>query len=457
LRYIPHSKADVKAMLEKIGAKNVEELFEQIPESLRFKGDLDLPEPLSEPELMAHLSELAGPSPADGRISFMGAGVYQHHIPPAVDQLLLRSEFYTAYTPYQPEISQGTLQAIFEFQTMICRIFSMGVANASMYDGATALTEAGLMARRATKRELLLVSAAVHPEYRETLETYLRGLDGAAPKIQTIPINPQTGATSLKALEQLLSKDVAAVLVGYPNFFGVIEPLDEIVTLTKAVDTKKPPLVVSATAEPFSLGLIAAPGDLGVDIAVGEGQPIATPLSYGGPGLGLFSCRNDKKLVRQMPGRLVGQTKDVNGETGYVLTLSTREQHIRREKATSNICSNHGLCAVSATINLSLLGKVGFVEVAKSCLARAEYLKKGIAGTDGFSLKYSGATFNEFAVTCLKQKASDVLARLADRNILGGVDMARFDSTQDDTFLVAVTECTSRKMLDAFLDALKSV
>jgi len=452
VRYIPHSEADVAKMLESIGVKDVDDLFEQIPAELRFTGDLDLPEALSEPELMAHLAELAGPRPAEGRVPFLGAGIYWHHVPPAVDQLLQRAEFYTAYTPYQPEVSQGTLQAIFEFQTMICRIFGMGVANASMYDGATAMTEAGLMARRVRRRERLLVSAGIHPEYRDVLTTYLNALDGDAPKVELIPIDEATGATDLAALEGLLGDDAAAVIVGYPSFYGVVERLDEIAAEASAAGA----LTVSVTMDPYALGVLTPPGELGVDIAVGEGQSIATAMSYGGPGVGLFACRDDKKLLRQMPGRLAGQTVDKHGKTGYVLTLSTREQHIRREKATSNICTNHGLCALAATVNLSLLGKTGFARASRSCLARAEYLKSKIAAIDGFEIRYSGPTFNEFTVRCRGRKAAEVLEGLAETCFIGGVDLGLF-AGEEDCFLVAVTECHTREMLDAYLNTLTEI
>jgi glycine dehydrogenase subunit 1 len=329
----------------------------------------------------------------------------------------------------------------------------MAVANASMYDGATAAAEAALMARRVTKRERLLLSAGLHPEYLEVIRTYLVGLDGGNPKIDIVPIDEETGATDLEALEKLNGDDVAAVLVGYPNFFGVIEALDKVSKLASGVGA----LTVSVTEEPFSLGTIAAPGTLGVDIAVSEGQSLGVPMSFGGPGLGLFSCREDKKLLRQMPGRLCGQTKDSTGKVGYVLTLSTREQHIRREKATSNICTNHGLCTLAVTINLSLLGKTGFENTSRLCFARSEYLKKGIDEIDGFSIRFGGPTFNEFAVKCEKGKAASILESLEGKGFLGGVDLIRFYPSMEDTFLVATTECHTRNMLDRFLDALKTV
>jgi glycine dehydrogenase subunit 1 len=451
VRYIPHTQADVKLMLERIGAAGIDELFEQIPAGLRLGRELELPPAMSEPELMAHLQHMAGALPAEGKVSFMGAGAYCHHASPAADQLLLRSEFYTAYTPYQPEVSQGTLQAIFEFQTMICRLFGMGTANASMYDAATAMIEAALMARRVTGRERVAVSAGVHPEYREVLATYLRNLDGGEPRIDLVPVDAKTGATDLAALARVTSDRTACVVLGYPNFFGVVERLDE----AAAIAAKAGALLVSSTAEPYALGVLAPPGDLGVDVATGEGQPLGVPVSFGGPGLGLFAVRDDKKLLRQMPGRLVGQTTDTAGKTGYVLTLSTREQHIRREKATSNICTNHGLCALAATVHLCLLGRTGFVEVSRSCLARAEYLKALISKVPGCELRYTGPTFNEFAVR-LKggRKAKDAIAALLDKCLLAGVDLGRFDPAMDDTLLVAVTECVPRATLDFYAESL---
>jgi len=453
VRYIPHSKTDIQVMLEKVGAKSVDELFEQIPSALRFKGELNLPNAMSEAELAAHLEDLAGAAPAEGLSSFLGAGAYCHHVSPAVDQLLLRSEFYTAYTPYQPEVSQGTLQAIFEFQTMVCRILGMEVANASMYDGATAMTEAALMARRVKGREKIVVSAGVHPEYLETLVTYLKAADKGAPNLVIVDIDDRTGETPRAALEAVVDSETACVIVGYPNFFGVAERIDEIAKVASAAGA----LTVTSTSEPFAFGVLTPPGALGADISTCEGQALGVPVSFGGPGLGLFTIRNDKNLLRQIPGRLIGQTVDTKGETGYVLTLSTREQHIRREKATSNICSNQGLCALSVAINLSLLGKAGFKEVAQSCLARAEYLKKGIAAIPGLSLRFSGSTFNEFAIRAEGRKAAQILDGMEKKGFLAGVDLGRFSSRLADSFLVSVTECISREKLDGYLGALREV
>jgi glycine dehydrogenase subunit 1 len=326
----------------------------------------------------------------------------------------------------------------------------MGYANASMYDGASAAAEAALMTRRVTKkRNRILVSEGLHPEYIETIRTYLTASDGGNPKMDIVPIDPKTGATDLDALRTALGDDTAGVLLGYPNFFGVVEDLD----LAVAAAHEKGALVVSVTMEPYALGTLASPGELGVDIAVGEGQPVAVPVSYGGPGLGLFACREDKNFLRQLPGRLVGQTVDVHGQTGYVLTLSTREQHIRREKATSNICTNHGLCALSATVNLSLLGREGFKKVSSLCLSKTDYLKKSIAALNGFSIAFSGSVFNEFAVRCENRKAAEVLQKL---DFLAGVDLGRFRAEWSDLLLIAVTELHTKQQLDDFVAALKN-
>jgi len=438
-------------MLKKIGAESIDELFEQIPESARCKKELNLPAPMSESEIIDHFSALSSTQAID-KVSFLGAGIYNHHIPQAVDHLLQRSEFYTAYTPYQPEISQGTLQAIFEFQTMVCRIFNMDVANASMYDGATALTEAALMARRATKKDRILVSKGVHPEYIQTLNTYLIALDNNTPDLEYINIDARTGQTDVEDLKNKLNDQTACVIVGYPNFYGVIEPLDKIVSLAEQAGARS----ITSTCNPYAFGVISPPGDFDIDIATAEGQAVATAPSFGGPGLGLFSIKKDKKLLRQMPGRLVGKTKDVNGNDGFVLTLATREQHIRREKATSNICTNNGLIALSAAINLGLLGKTGFQETAMSCVARSEYLRSRIAKLDAFQIVYSAPTFNEFAVKCLTDTAANVLNKLNNAGFLGGVNLNIFDPQTKDSFLVAVTETHSISKLDSFIKALSA-
>ena len=448
MRYIPHSTRDVEEMLKKIGVANVDELFEQIPRQARFTEELKLPAPLSELELETLLSEMSA-TPASSMTSFLGAGIYGHFIPSAVDTLLMRSEFYTAYTPYQPEISQGTLQAIFEFQTVVARVLGMHVSNASMYDGATALVEAALMARRVNRRHGIAVSAGIHPEYIETLRTYLKALDGSDDALAIIPIDEMTGQTDTNVLPEILNEKTACLLVGYPNFFGVAERLDQIVPIAR----EKGICVVTSTLDVFAFGVLKSPGAFGVDIATAEGQSIAVPPSYGGPGLGLFAIADDRKLLRQMPGRLVGRTEDTKGDTGYVLTLATREQHIRREKATSNICTNHGLCALSAVINLCFLGKHGYQQVASLCLSLAEYLKSKIRQLNHFELGYSGATFNEFVLRCSTHSAVEVLSRLEAEGILGGVNLQRF-GMGDNRILMAVTELHNRKKIDALMDVL---
>ncbi|MBN2717753.1 MAG: aminomethyl-transferring glycine dehydrogenase subunit GcvPA [Deltaproteobacteria bacterium] len=451
MRYIPHSAHDVEAMLKKIGIQNVDDLFAQIPAEARFKGDLNLPPALSEYELQTLLTEMAS-TPATGMTSFLGAGIYNHFIPQSVDSLMRRSEFYTAYTPYQPEISQGTLQAVFEFQTAIARILGMAISNASMYDGATVLVEAALMARRVNRRHRIAVSAGIHPEYVATLRAYLTALDGSDDALVMVPLNEDTGQTDKSALTATLDDSISCLLIGYPNFFGVVEQLDDVVALARAKEI----CVVTSTLDVFAFGVLKPPGEVGVDIATAEGQSIAVAPSYGGPGLGLFAIADDKKLLRQMPGRLVGRTEDTSGQTGYVLTLATREQHIRREKATSNICTNHGLCALSAVVNLCMLGKQGYRQVANSCLSLSEYLKSKIRELDGFELRYTGPTFNEFTMRCKNSDAATVLSHLKSQNILGGVDLARFELAAD-CILVAVTELHNRKKIDSFIGALAQI
>jgi len=449
MRYLPHTEDEIRQMLAKIGVPSIDALFDPIPASHRLARPLKLEPALDESSLMDHLTDLAGRNDAARALSFLGGGMYDHHIPPAVDQLLMRSEFYTAYTPYQAEASQGTLQAVFEFQTLVAEIFNMEVANASMYDGASATAEAVLMARRITGRTHCVVSGALHPEYVDTVRTYMRALaeeDGHDP-VTVAPAAPD-GGTDLDALRDRLRDDTAAVVVGYPNFFGCVEDLARVRQLSK----DRGALLVTATTEPYALSLLRPPGDYGVDIAVGEGQPLAVPPQLGGPGVGLFSCRRDH--VQKMPGRLVGQTVDEAGHRGYVLTLSTREQHIRRERATSNICTNHGLIALAFTIRTALLGRQGFVEVGKLCLSKAEYLKQRIAATGRFTVPSSAPTFNEFVVRRTDGKAAPLLAALAARGILAGVDLGTFFPERDHDFLVAVTERHRKEDLDRFADAL---
>jgi glycine dehydrogenase subunit 1 len=444
MRYIPHTAEDVRQMLDAIGVDAVDDLFAGIPAGVRLQRPLKLPPALAEGELLRELKQLARQNATvDSHLSFLGGGAYNHFIPAVVDQMVSRSEFYTAYTPYQPEISQGTLQAIFEYQTLICQLTGMEVANASMYDGASACAEAVLMAARATRRKKVLISAALHPEYRETVETYCRylGVD-----LVIIP-SAADGRTDLAALKAALDQEVAAMVTGYPNFFGVIEDLSTQAGLVHGFGAR----LVAAVAEPIALGLLKSPGELGVDIVAGEGQSFGIPVSFGGPYLGFFACRQQD--IRSMPGRLVGETVDKEGRRGFVLTLSTREQHIRREKATSNICSNEGLCALMATVYLSLMGKAGIREVAVQNLSKAAYARRAIAALEGYSIPFAAPVFNEFVVEA-PEPAAVVLARLEQQHILAGIPLGRSFPGMANRFLVCVTEQNSKAEIDTLVAAL---
>jgi glycine dehydrogenase subunit 1 len=452
MRYLPHTEDEIRSMLQTIGVPSIDALFEDVPAGYRLNRPLALEPALPEAQLMAHLESLAQQNDAARALSFLGAGMYDHHIPPAVDQLLMRSEFYTAYTPYQPEVSQGTLQAIFEFQTLVCELFGMEVANASMYDAASATAEAVLMARRVTGRRHVVVSEGLHPESVQTIDTYLRNVDHGDERVARAALG-EDGRTDLAKLEALLREDTCAVVVGYPNFLGCVEDLAALRELTKARGV----LLVTATHEPYALSLLEAPGHFGVDIAVGEGQALAVPPQLGGPGVGLFATRMAKEYLTNLPGRLVGETVDQKGERGFVLTLSTREQHIRREKATSNICTNHGLIALSMAIRTAMLGKKGFEEVGRACLAKTEYLKQKLLETGKVSLPTSAPTFNELVVRRNDGAAAPLLAALAAKGILGGVALARWFPERAKDFLVAVTERHTREDLDRFAAAIASV
>lgn len=444
-------------MLSVIGVASVGDLFNSIPSSVRFTSQLDVPTEQSESELMAHLASLADQNTATTLVSFLGAGAYHHHIPPAVDQLLLRSEFYTAYTPYQPEVAQGTLQSIFEFQTVVSELLGLPLANASMYDGSTAVAEAAQMARRLTKRDRVLVSRCIHPEYREVIRTYVDGSvsqDGSlasgsnTSRVVEVDVGAD-GTFDLDKLKALLGPDVAACVFGYPSFFGGIKDPAALVQAVQASGA----LAITSTTEPYALAVAKAPGQYGVDIATAEGQPLATSPNFGGPGVGLFACRDARKFLQQMPGRICGETVDSTGKRGYVLTLSTREQHIRRERATSNICTNQGLLALSLLIRTSLLGKQGFVEVAEQCVAKAEYLKSELRRLPGVRLPFAATTFNEFVVS-LPKPAAHVNAALRKAGILGGVELSKWEAAAPNELLVAVTERHNRAQLDAYVKAM---
>jgi glycine dehydrogenase subunit 1 len=442
LRFIPHTEDDVRLMLEVIGAPSVESLFEAIPAKLRLGRPLDLPAAGGEQDVLRELSELAARNAHPGRFEwFLGAGTYAHFAPSAVDALISRSEFYTAYTPYQPEISQGTLQAVFEWQTMVCGLTGLEVANASMYDGASATAEAALMAMRVTRRSRVVVSGTLHPHWRRVLDTYLGGL-GA--EIVTLP----RGADGRSAgAEAAVDDATACLIVQQPNFLGVVED----VAALGAVAHARGALLVTAVAEALSLALLRPPGELGADVVCGEAQSLGVPMGYGGPHLGFLAAR--EAHVRQMPGRLVGETADARGRRGYVLTLSTREQHIRRERATSNICTNQGLCLLMATVYLSLLGPVGLRRLAELNLSKAEYAKARIRATPGLSLPLSGPTFNEFVVG-VPGSAAAALERARSTGLVAGLDLAAAAPELGPALLVCTTELSRREAIDRLVACL---
>ena len=459
MRYIPHTDADVTRMLGAAGFGSLDELFAAlIPDRVRLRRPLDLPPALDEPTLRAHLFELAAknhpPRPLSpgtgGPLTFLGAGLHPHAVPAAVDMLLQRSEFYTSYTPYQPEVSQGTLQAIFEFQTIVAELTGLDIANASMYDGATACAEAVLMARRITGRARTVFLGGKHPEYLEVLRTMLTALPG---EIDVLPRDPETGTTDPARLASALGDDVACVVVQNPSFYGVVLDLAPIVEAAHKVGA----LVVVVTTDPVFYAAGMSPGEAGADIAVAEGIGLALGASLGGPGVGLFAAR--AAHVRQMPGRLCGETVDKDGRRGYVLTLSTREQHIRREKATSNICTNQGLVALAFTIHLSLLGKVGLAQLARLCYSKTMYLRDAIAQVGGkrIALAYPRArVFNEL---CLRVdgRAEDVVQRALSRQVVPGVSLGRWAADEADLLLVGVSELHRREDLDKLVEALVEV
>jgi glycine dehydrogenase subunit 1 len=445
LRYIPNAPEERIEMLHQVGLNSAAELFDSIPADLRLARKLKTTDALSEIELLAGFEQLAARNPGAQRVSFLGAGAYQHYIPTIVDHIISRSEFFTAYTPYQPEIAQGTLQTIFEFQTLVCQLTGMEVANASMYDGSTALAEAVLMAERVTKRSKVVACGAIHPEYLEVISTYVQhaGID-----LQHAPTDSETGRASDPS--NLLDDKTAALVVQSPNFFGCIEDVAALAEQAHAVGA----LLVVAITEASSLGMLKSPGACGADIAVAEGQSFGVPLSFGGPYVGLFATR--EKYARQIPGRLVGEAFDRQGRRGFVLTLATREQHIRREKATSNICTNEGLIALAATVYLETMGRRGLQEVAAQCAQKTAYAARRIAELAGFSVPFTAPRFNEFVVRA-PVPAEQLLARLAsERNITGGLPLSRYFADRPNEFLVCVTEMNSRAQIDALVDGLAS-
>ncbi len=446
IRFLSNSETDVRKMLETIGVDSMDALFAQIPENVRLRRPLDIPPGLSEPEIAARFTEWAraNTAPPDA-VLLIGAGTYYHYIPAVVWDVISKPEFYTAYTPYQPEISQGTLQATFEFQTLVCQLTGMEVANASMYDGASALAEAVLMARRIRDGRHVLIAATVHPEYRQTVYTYMRHL---GIRIDTIPWDPTTGQIDLDALRSRLQDDTFAVAIQSPNFFGIIEDLAAV----RAALADHPAVRIACFTEALSLALLRPPGAFDFDIVVGEGQSFGIPMQFGGPHLGLMATR--MRYVRRMPGRLVGATYDRTGKRGFVLTLAAREQHIRREKATSNICTNQALCAIAATAYLALMGPQGLRALAQINYWRAHYLAAQLEQL-GWQRPFQGPFFNEFVIT--HPRSLDVWKRLQAHRILAGVPLSRWYPEPEQALLLCVTEMNDRRELDRFLETVASL
>jgi len=446
--FIPHSRAEKETMLKAIGVNSLEDLFQDVPEPFRFPK-LDLPPALTEMEAIAELQDISKANKTTHDMAcFLGAGAYNHYIPAAVDSLLRRGEFYTAYTPYQPEISQGTLQAIFEYQSLIANLTGMEACNASHYDGATATAEAGILAyhyfRR--KRSRIIVSPSVHPHYRQTLVTYLCGYQNLSILEAQSAENPIGEPRSLLSL---LDADTALVIVQYPDFFGRIYDYTALIKAAHEFGA-----LVAVVCNPLALGLLKAPGEYGADIVVGEGQSLGIPLSFGGPYLGLFATRKD--LIRKVAGRLVGETVDAQGRRGYVLTLTAREQHIRREKATSNICTNQGLMALASAIYLSLVGKQGLRQVAELCYHKAHYASQKIAGIPGYKVYSEQSFFHEFVISC-PTSIEEITSHLLDHGILGGYDLGNDYPALKNHMLIAVTEMNTCEEIDLLCDVLQEV
>ena len=438
-RYIGNTNEDREQMLKDIGYEDINSLFKAVPDSVLLKEKLNIPEALSEIELVKNIKSLSKENlNTDEYVCFLGAGAYDHHIPSPINQLVLRQEFYTSYTPYQPEISQGTLQAIFEYQTMISELTGLPVSNASMYDGASALAEAALMSCEATRRKEVLIASTVHPESRQVLETYANYRN-----ITIKEIAYEEGQVSIDDLKSKVSKDTAAVIVQSPNFFGIIEDVEEIANI--AHENKS---LLTVSADPISLSILKSPGEMGADIAVGEGQSLGNSLSFGGPYLGFMAVTD--KLMRRMPGRVVGQTTDKEGRRGFVLTLQTREQHIRRERATSNICTNQALNALQATMYLTFMGKEGLRKVAELCLNKSHYAYNELIKTGQFKAMFNAPFFKEFAV--VSEKTVDELnEKLLENNIIGGYKLEKNYPDLKNGYLVSVTEKRTKEEIDTFV------
>ncbi len=443
MSYVPGSRDERNEMLREIGVEKLEDLLDAIPEHLRYKGTLNLPPAMSEMEALRHLRKMAARNRSSDEFnSYLGGGIYDHYVPAVVNFIISRPEFQTAYTPYQAEVSQGTLQSIYEFQTSVARLTAMDVVNASVYDGASATAEAVLLAISHTKRSKVLYAPGLNPLYRDVVRTYTGGM-----QIKLSELKSKNGRIDLGDLKDQLDDDVSCLVVQTPNFFGLIEDLSD-------MKTRIGDALLIAVVNPMSLGILKPPGEYDVDICVGEGQPLGIAMSYGGPGVGLFASK--RQFVRKIPGRLVARTTDVDGRLGYVLTLQTREQHIRREKATSNICTNQALCALASLVYLSLLGREGITQIADQCTQKAHYLAEQISQINGFDLVYGGPFFNEFVV-CTPGRAVDMMKSLENEGILAGVPLEWFYPERDRDLLVAVTEKRTKEDLDRFVDSLRAI
>ncbi|MBW4436524.1 MAG: aminomethyl-transferring glycine dehydrogenase subunit GcvPA [Pleurocapsa minor GSE-CHR-MK-17-07R] len=443
MSYIPHTDAEREQMLAAIGAKTIEELFDAVPEQYRFPA-MNLPKALSEMDIVAEMQALSEANDHAGDFAiFRGAGAYHHFVPSVVNHMLLRGEFYTAYTPYQPEVSQGTLQAIYEYQSMLCQLTGMDAANASHYDGATSLAEAVTVAQEVArhKRRKIVLSAGIHPQYREVVRTYHQWAN--------LDIVGDEAVRSAADLGALIDDQTSMVAVAYPNYFGQVE---DIVALAATAHEKGALLVV--VANPMALALLKSPGELGADIVVGEGQPLGIPLSYGGPYVGFFACREE--YVRRIAGRIVGETIDKEGRRAFVMTLRPREQDIRREKATSNICTNQGLMALAATVYLSLMGKTGLRHAAELCYHKAHYLADQLDDLIGYRVDRSLPFFNEIVVKC-PRSVDHLNAALSKRGIIGGIDLGKDYPHLQDHMLLCVTELNRKREIDTLVEVLKEV
>ncbi len=443
MSYVPNTDQNRKEMLDRIGVTSLAELLRAIPDSIRLKQELKLPPPLSEMELSRLLGQMAGRNRDAGRaICFLGGGAYDHFVPAIVDQIISRPEFYTAYTPYQAEVSQGTLQSIYEFQSLICELTGMDVANASMYDGASATAEAALLAHSHTGREEVLVAETLNPNYRKVIATYCGSI-----KMKVSTLASSEGLIDPDELKKKTSDKVACVIVQTPNFLGLLENVREMEPLVHSAGA-----LLVLVCDPVSLGILKTPGEYDADVAVGEGQVLGNSLNLGGPYLGYFAAK--QSLVRKMPGRIVAATADTRGRRGFVMTLQTREQHIRREKATSNICTNEALCALAACVHLSVMGKSGIRKTAELCLQKSHYAAERISEIDGFRKRYDAPFFKEFVIET-PRPPKEILGALLEKSILAGLDLGALDPKLANQILICVTEKRTKEEIDLLADELR--